>query len=213
MSLLSSAEGLEPLHSRRYETDVYLLDEATLLVRGAVSDTKPPGMYVADDPEPLEIHQMHVELTVALPDLEITTAAVVFETHPHESCPTISSHYEQLVGLNIARGFTHKVRELFGGPRGCTHTTALLQSMAPAVVQSLWSVQVRRARLEDRPFRPTDTAERERHYERNINSCHVWDEAGEEVARLRAGDTPTPPLQITRRLRQLGRDPAEWFDG
>jgi len=37
--------------------------------------------------------------------------------------------------LSIARGFTHKVRGLFGGPRGCTHTTALSQAMAPEAIQ------------------------------------------------------------------------------
>jgi len=34
-------------------------------------------------------------------------------------------HYESLVGLSIARGFTHKARELFGGPRGCSHILTL----------------------------------------------------------------------------------------
>ena len=46
-----------------------------------------------------------------------------------------------LVGLSIARGFTHRVRELFGGPRGCTHTTALLQAMAPIAMQCFWSMR------------------------------------------------------------------------
>ena len=58
-------------------------------------------------------------------------ADVVFEAHPHTTCPAIIEHYQGLVGLSIARGFTHQVRELFGGPRGCTHTTALLLAMAP----------------------------------------------------------------------------------
>ena len=43
---------------RNYEVKVYGDGENRLLVRGAISDMKPAGLYVADDPEPLEIHQM-----------------------------------------------------------------------------------------------------------------------------------------------------------
>ena len=83
---------------------------------------------------------MQIDLEVGFPSLEIVKASVRFETHPHGGCPAIIDHYGGLVGLSIARGFTHKVRELFGGPRGCTHTTALLQAMAPVAVQCFWSM-------------------------------------------------------------------------
>ena len=67
---------------------------------------------------------------------------MLFETHPHTECVSIVDAYRGLVGLSITRGFTHKVRELFGGPRGCTHTTALLMAMAPVAVQCIWSMNV-----------------------------------------------------------------------
>ena len=145
-SLLPLDDDLDIIHTRRYETRVYRLNESEMLVRGAISDTKPPGLYVLDDPEELEIHQMQIEMKVKVPELEITSVQAGFETHPHTSCPRILDHYGNLVGLSIARGFTHKVRELFGGPRGCTHITALLQAMAPAVVQATWSMAVRKRR-------------------------------------------------------------------
>mgnify|MGYP001820807127 FL=1 len=210
MSLLPPDDDLDLVHTRDYEVRVYLVADDELLVRGAISDTKPPGLYVVDDPEPLEIHQMQVELRVSLPSLTITAANVVFETHPHESCPMITTHYESLVGLAVARGFTHKVRELFGGPRGCTHTTALLQAMAPAVVQSTWSVSVKQARATGLPAGAPDDENRQRRFLGNINTCHVWEENGAHVAELRSGATPPPPLQVTERLVQLGRKPDEW---
>lgn len=210
MSLLPPDDDLELLHDRRYEVRVYVLDDDTMLVRGAIADTKPPGLYVPDDPSELEIHQMQVEWHVALPTLEITHAAVVFETHPHESCPAIATHYRKLVGLCVARGFTHKVRELFGGPRGCTHTTALLQAMAPAVVQSTWSVAVRRARLDGEAPGMRDPEERERQFAGNVNTCHIWDEDGAHVAGLRNGILPPPPLPVSERMVSLGRDPDSW---
>src|SRR4051812_49539139 len=87
------------------------------------------------------MHHMQVDLEVAFPSMEIVASTVVFESHPHVLCPSITPHYEKLVGLSIARGFTHKVRELFGGPRGGTHTTALLQAMAPVAIQATWSMR------------------------------------------------------------------------
>ena len=58
---------------------------------------------------------MHVELTVKLPQLEITNARTALETHPHTSCPKIIDHYKELIGLNVARGFTHKVANYSAG--------------------------------------------------------------------------------------------------
>jgi len=208
--LLPPDPDLELLHTRNYETQVYLASDTELLVRGVVRDTKPPGLYIEGDPKELDIHEMHMELRVSLPDLVITAAKVEFATHPAATCPHIAGHYEKLVGLSIARGFTHKVRELFGGPRGCTHTTALIQAMAPAVVQSIWSVNVRR-RLRSTGSDAAETdAQRRRQFAGNLNTCHVWEEGGEHVALIRRGERPPPPLQVTKRLRELGRDPSRW---
>ena len=137
MSLLPDEPDLEEIHTRDYETKIYRLSEDELLVRGAVSDRKPPGLYVTDDPDELEVHQMQVELRVAFPSLEITAARVVFESHPHANCPMIAADYEKLVGLSIARGFLRKTKDLFGGANGCTHTNALIQAMAPAIVRTV----------------------------------------------------------------------------
>jgi hypothetical protein len=134
-------EELTLLHTRSYDTKVYR-DDDHMVVVGSVQDVKPPGIYIEGDPDSLEIHHMLVVLRVRLPDLTITEAQVEFRTHPNESCPLVIEHYGQLVGLSVARGFNRKVRELFGGPRACTHTTALLQAMAPVVVQAMWSVRM-----------------------------------------------------------------------
>ena len=208
-SLLPQDDDLDIIHTRQYETRIYRINETEMLVRGAISDVKPPGLYVPDDPEELEIHQMHVELTVQLPQLEITNAKTTFETHPHTSCPKILNHYKELIGLSIARGFTHKVRELFGGPRGCTHITALLQAMAPAIVQATWSMAVLQRRESGLPPGAVDK-NRENMQKSNINTCHVWAEDGEHIQEFKDGRMPSPPLQVTERLIELGRKPEEW---
>lgn len=208
--------GLEALHDREYRVRAYRVADDRLLIRGAVRDQKPPGMYVDEDPDPLTIHHMQVELEVAFPSLEIVRAEATLEIHPNTTCPRIEDHYHQLVGLSIGRGFTNRVRELFGGPRGCTHTTALIQAMAPVAVQCFWSMRAARAGSIDDvdvPFQPPDEEHRDMAWQLNVGSCHVWAEDGEQVARLRAGGEMEVPVWMQVRLRSLGRDPSGWAPG
>ncbi len=204
-------DGFEVLHDREYRVRAYRASDEELLIRGAVRDQKPPGLYLAEDDRPLTIHHMQVELRVAFPALEIVGAEVLFEAHPHASCPQIIDHYGGLVGLSIGRGFTHKVRELFGGPRGCTHTTALLMAMAPVAVQCSWSMQASAARrgTSSAPDRRALTPEqRQAIWRSNLNTCHVWAEHGEQVAVLLAGGELELPLPIRQRYDDLGLDPS-----
>lgn len=200
----------ELIHERAYVVRAYRKGLDTLILRGAVRDQKPPGAYIADDPDPLTVHHMIVDLHVAIPSLEITEAKAVLEVHPHSSCPRIEDHYGNLVGLSIARGFTHKVRELFGGPRGCTHTTALLQAMAPVAIQSMWSFRMAHARSEgdNSPFGSQEA--RLGVVAANLNTCHVWAEDSEHVVAIRNGEPMEVPLWISNRFSELDRDPATW---
>jgi hypothetical protein len=202
------------LHDRHYEVRSYREGPTRMRLRGAVRDQKPPGMYVEGDPEPLTMHHMVVDLVVEFPSMLITHAEVVMETHPHEECRRVEPHYGNLVGLSIARGFTHRVRELFGGPRGCSHTTALLQAMAPVAIQSVWSMRVNEdgSQMVSVPLPANPT--REQMLERfafNINTCHVWAEDSDVLERMLDGEV-TPPRSITDRLTKLGIDPATWAE-
>jgi hypothetical protein len=147
---------------------------------------------------------MVVDLVVRYPDLTITDAAVVFEAFPNAGCPGITTHYRELIGLSIARGFTHQVRERFGGPRGCTHTTALLQAMGPVAVQAVFGMRgslptgdgpVDRSAGPDQPSFMRDT-------------CHVWAADGERWQALAMGASHPQPLPMQQRVRDSGLDPG-----
>lgn len=211
---------LPVLHRRTYDVTAYRESDSRLRLRGTVRDQKPPGLYVADDPEPLTVHHMIVDVVVEYPSMLIVEAGAVLDTHPHTECTGIESHYDKLVGLSIARGFTHKVRELFGGPRGCTHTTALIQAMAPVAIQSTWSMMAGRSdgSNDGTPVRPPLPANpspeqlRER-FAFNLNTCHVWAEDGPMITSIARGEEPPPPLWAVERMEELGLDPDEWRFG
>ena len=103
-TLLPPDPELELLHTRTYEVRSYRKDDDTMMIRGAVRDVKPAGLMLDDDPEPLTIHHMIVEIDVTLPTMDITRAEVVFEERPHSTCTGIVPHYEKLVGLSSPEG-------------------------------------------------------------------------------------------------------------
>jgi hypothetical protein len=198
-------DDLELVHERAYIVRAYRRGLDHLVLRGAVRDQKPAGLYLPDDPDPMTMHHMVVDLRIAVPSLTIEEVDVKLHTHPHDECPGIELAYQKLVGLSIARGFINKVRELFGGPRGCTHTTALLQAMAPVAIQSMWSF--RAAAAESEGGTPFGTEEsREISIMANLNTCHVWAEDGELIPKLRAGGEMERPVWIRKRMEELGLD-------
>lgn len=195
------------IHTRRYEVRAFRKSDDCLMLRGVVVDEKPVGLYIESDPDPLWMHHMILDLEIQFPTLVIQKANVQFNEHPHLGCTGIVDHYKKLEGMSITRGFTSKVKELFAGPRGCTHTTALLQAMAPVAVQSMWSMRVASARangvsLESMGDGPQTASP--------VNTCHMWEESGDLATAMREGREIEIPLSISKRLRSLGLTDDVW---
>jgi hypothetical protein len=151
---------------------------------------------------------MIVDLEVSFPSFTIEKVTVTFNEHPHTHCVDIIPDYDKLVGVSIARGYNNKVKELFGGPRGCTHIGALLTAMGPVAIQSGWSMRAGSA--DSKPRSEMTPEERERGYAMNLNTCHMWDENGEMVAGIRNGEPMEAPVWIVKRLARHGKGPEEW---
>lgn len=47
----------------------------------------------------------------------------------------------------------------------------------------------------------------------NLNTCHIWDENGEQAQIVADGGDIGLPIWITDRYAKLGRDPMEWRRG
>jgi hypothetical protein len=203
-------QGGKLIHTRRYEIRTYKMSEDMFLMRGVIFDEKPAGLYVKDDPEALWVHHMIVDLEVAFPSLEIVGAHVEFHERPHTHCTDIVPAYDKLVGLSIARGFNAKVKELFGGPRGCTHIGAMLTAMAPVAIQSIWSMRIGSTNASSEQRAAMSKEDRRRGYAMNLNTCHMWDENGQMVSEIEQGLPMEVPLWISKRFKKLGLGDEEW---
>ena len=205
---------LDVIHDREYRVRAFRVAPDRVLIRGAVRDQKPAGLYFTDDPNPLTIHHMMIDIEVEYPSFEIVSASTVLDVHPHGACQNIVGHYDKLVGLSISRGFTHKVRELFGGPRGCTHTTMLIQAMAPVAMQCIWSLRATEGAATPAGSEPSDVQasapDQDQMWRVNLNSCHVWAETSEFVRGLESGGAVELPIWAEERMVELGIKPDQW---
>ena len=202
--------GGELIHTRGYEVRTYKMRDDMFILRGVVIDEKPAGLYVAEDPEVLWVHHMVVDLEVSFPMFVIEKVRVTFHERPHTHCTDIEPEYQKLVGLSIARGFNNKVKELFGGPRGCTHIGALLAAMAPVAIQSGWSMRMGVPKEAENANGMSTSEQRKRAYAINLNTCHMWDENGQMVSDIEQGIPMEVPLWITKRFKKLGLEDSEW---
>jgi DUF2889 family protein len=203
-------DDLIPLHFRDYAVRAYRAPDGSILIRGTIVDRKDAGLVIEDDPDDITIHHMQVDLHVSFPELVITAVDVAMPVHPHSSCPDIVDDYRKLVGTSITRGYTHRVRELFGGPNGCTHVSALLQAMGPVAFQSLGSMHLALRRLGDRTAGSGVQGAWDGSRAALLDTCHVWADGGELAGFVESGAMPPPPIPIELRMRELGRDPDEW---
>ena len=186
-----------PIHTRTYAVNVFRIDGERMRLRGQVTDTKPAGLYVRGDTEPLDVHDMVVDLVVSFPFLEIQSVEVVLDTHPNRSCPSIEPAFQSLVGVSIARGFNRTLTGLFGGPKGCTHVVSLLRATAPVAIQSIYSMEA--ANPDRDPAEAWSIRDRTEDQRGDAlvfieDSCHVWATNGERMAAARAGEISEAPI-------------------
>jgi hypothetical protein len=198
------------LHTRRYEIRAFRMANDRFMLRGVVCDEKPAGAYVLNDPDPLWMHLMVVDLEITYPAFVIEKASAEFKNHPHLECIDTTDHYKKLEGLSISRGFNAKVKELFGGPRGCTHIGALLSAMAPVAIQTGWSMRDFEVITDIDLDSSAAKVQSSREFLGMINTCHMWAEDGDLAATMKAGGEIKMPLSVSIRLRELGRSEEEW---
>ena len=155
------------------------------------------------------MHDLELSATVSLTDFVVRSVEVRFHTYPHTECPQIAAAYQQLVGVQVGRGWTQAMRDRLGGPAGCTHLRELARSMAPVLVQAAFSARVR-----ENPGREGDEQRLRMVLPFLQGTCHIWAAGGvgeqklDENKRLRVHMKSHPIPE--RRLRKLGYN-VGWY--
>lgn len=140
------------IHSRSIQLQGYERDDGLFEVEGELLDTKTFAFNVGGSSRAAgqPIHRMALRMTFDR-TLTIVAAAASSTEMPYlGQCDQITAQYEKLVGVQIRAGFSHQVKTLFGGVRGCTHITELIGAVATTAFQTLSGRGV--ADPEQKPF-------------------------------------------------------------
>ena len=195
-----------PIHQRTIEFEAYD-DGDEVSVAARLRDDR-PWATGSDGIE--HVHDLTLRVVVRKEDLVIVAADAHMERFPHAECPSITPHFESLVGLRVGRGYTRAVQELFGGVAGCTHLDQLARTLGPVVVQAVTSC---RARARDWGALDAPVHERPGLFARN--TCHVWADGGPAEQKVAAGwcpgvgGYPAPPVAVVLGRRRNGLSDPE----
>lgn len=166
---LPTTVAREPLHTRAIEIRGYKRADGLYDIEGHLVDTKPYDFKLAAGIRPAgePVHDMWLRITVDR-NLTIVDAAAAMDRVPYAGdCDAVAPDYRKLVGLAIRPGYLQRVKELFGGVRGCTHVTELAAALATAAFQTMAGQRVQDP--DKRPFQ--------------LDRCHALDATSPVVAR------------------------------
>ncbi len=134
-------DKLEKIHNRKLDISSYIVDDEHILITGELKEKNLITVYErAGVPiGPNVFHHMQIQLLVKISELKIIDIHAKIPGAPHDNvCREMENSLDKIKGLNIAPGFTSKVKKIAGGIKGCVHLTTLLLSMAPAALQGYW---------------------------------------------------------------------------
>jgi hypothetical protein len=119
------------LYDRDVRTRVWILDADRLRAEVRLrDDTLGPTGFAT-------VHEMTLEAIVSRPDLTIVDVRAGMEHHPHGSCPLTLRQMDQLVGLQVGKGYFRELSSRFGGNRGCNHLHSMAQSLGTVIALTL----------------------------------------------------------------------------
>ena len=171
----------EKVHTRDIIISTYKAGENAVIVEGRLIDNRTDGFYLlsGDKTLPGTIHNLIIRLLIEGPQLLIKDVEVEMQKIPREECNETKKCLDILKGMNIASGFTLKIKSLIGGVNGCAHLESLLIAMAPAAFQGYWAcIHREKSKVESlkNSTKMTNGA---------INTCWVWREDGPLAARYK----------------------------
>jgi len=160
------------VHCRKLEITTYTDEPGAVILEGRLLDECFVTRYMmgGEQRPPGFIHDLVVRMKVSGPALTIAGIDVKMPTVPRSECRQALDCLDPLVGMPITSGFTVRVKELVGGPKGCAHLVSLVLTMAPAAVQGAWSA------ISRTPLDPALYADLAMDF--LTDTCMIWQKGG-----------------------------------
>lgn len=172
MGAFGRAKG-KKIHTRDLKLETYEYDDQRIVIEGEFIEKRMDDYeLVSGDRRPAGIiHHMKISWLFNVSSFVIEEVEAEMPTVPYDECLETVKGMGLLKGMNLAAGFTVKLKELLGGVKGCAHFFALLTAMAPAALQGAG------AHYSQRPggYGPV----RDRILRVLVNSCYAWREGGQ----------------------------------
>ena len=173
----------QKIHARHLDIATYEGGSDAIIVEGVLHDERLADSYrrSGETLPPGTIHHMIIRMEVRGPKLVIEDIEVEMPTVPRQECRETLDSLLPLKGLPIVSGFTNRVKDLVGGPKGCAHLVALVAAMAPAAVQGTWAV------MTSKPRDPAAVLPGA--VERIKDTCRIWRSDGPLVKEIEKQST------------------------
>jgi hypothetical protein len=162
------------IYHRTKDTNIYPLGGDRYLIEAFLRD---------------EVHDVHAEVEILHPSLEIVAARSEVRNGPFTNvCAMTHPNIEGLVGMKVGRGFTVEARKKVGGHTGCHRVSELVVEIAQAAYQLHFVVFFSKIPKQQRE-REDDPAKRHAAVLATIpgmaNTCFSYDEnRGEMIGRI-----------------------------
>ena len=173
------------VHTREISMRTSNLGDHYILVEGSLVDHRDRPRRKETSMKSELVHHMVIRLKVKGPGMLIEQAEATMPHHPRDECPEVLPWIRNLEGLEIAPGYSMKVKKVIGGIKGCAHLTSLVIAMGESAVQGYWTAYGAERR---------GKGLREQTLKKFINTCHLWKEDGPIVKEiqetLKSQDSP-----------------------
>lgn len=157
---------------RDISVDSCRLDSDHIQIRGQLTDTRTDF----ENPEKLiVVHCLVVRLVLRVSDSIITDAEFGLPKMAFENiCEKLPNGAELLVGVDVTKGLSFRLKELYAGKRSCFHLSSLLQALVPTLTQCRsWNADFRDM---DESLPAALVPKAMDVMLQNVkNSCHAWE--------------------------------------
>lgn len=176
---LTQAVTRRKIHHRQIDSQGFLREDGLWDIETRLIDTKEKKIVVIErgEIEPGEaIHDISLRLTIDS-ELVIKNIEVSTDFAPMKACSNPNLWYKKLIGEKIEKGWRQKVKTIFAGVEGCTHSNDILTVAATTAFQTVfpWIMQQSVVKYgKEKAFRHLA--------EVMLNNCHSFSQKGEMIS-------------------------------